>query len=222
VGAADDYRNRDEPIRQLLLSSDEGERKKGMELMERTFVKPVASVLLSIARKRKSTTFDAFLDEEGSLNVEVFQEVWHQAMFCVWQKVQKNPLKLHGSILAYLVKIAGCRTVDRWRRQRRIKNNVNLGLCAGPPNERPNGLLEDIELFYDSLSEKEQVLLRLGVDLAIDNDSGRGIRAELIARFLRIAREKGWKDISEGAVVRRYSRLRVRLRQFLKERGYDV
>ena len=193
-----------------------------MELMERTFIKPVASVLLSIARKRRSTAFDAFLDEEGSLNVEVFEEVWNQSLVCVWQKVQEKPFKFHGSMLAYLVKIARCRTVDRSRRQRRIKNNVNFGLCAGTPNERPNGLLEEMELFFDSLSEKDQVLIRLGVDLAIDNDSGRGIRSELTARFLRIAREKGWNEISEGAVVRHYNRLRDRLRQFLKKRGYDV
>ena len=220
---ADKYTKRDERIKRLLLSSDEAERKKGMVLLEKTFRDLVVSVLLSIARGAESAACDGLLDSgSGSLDREVFAEVWQETMASVWANVHGGRFKPNGSLLGYLVKIAERKTIDLYRKQQKVDDSSELEPVTDTPTGQVVELLDEIESFYVSLSEMDKAILRLGVTLAVETGSGRGIREEFVAKLAEIYLDNGWKKRSPATIVRRHARLRDKLCEYLRRRGYHV
>lgn len=220
---ADEYKKRDDPITELLSSSDTAECKKGMVLLEETFRTLVASVLLSIARGGESAACDGLLDSGSeSLDRQVFAEVWQETMASVWTNVQRGRFKSNGSLLAYVVTIAERKTIDLYRKQQKVDDSGEPDLLADTPIGQVVELLDEIESFYVSLPEKDEAILRLGVTLALEAGSGRGIREEFVAKLAEIYLDNGWTERSPATIVRRYSRLRDRLCEYLQRRGYHV
>lgn len=152
------------------------------------------------------------------MDAAVLEEIWQETKACLLKNIQKEEFEFKGNLLAYLVKIASRQIVARWRKERRYHHGVELEQTAGTSSDVPVDLLEDIERFHDTLNDKDQVALQIGMRFATDDLSRRGA-VEVLAEKIR--RAKAWNG-SDAAISRRYVRLREKLRAFLRKEGYRV
>lgn len=225
--AARERQIRDERIKKQLLSASEGRRKEGLLELDANFRSVVASILQTIAQRRRSAAFDALLVEDSdTLNRDVFADIWSETVKSVWGNVQRDKFKAKGSLLAYLVTIAVRRTFDRYRRQRRYDDDSDLDWVAVSTDceamEVEEKFFAAVDKYVESLSVEDRMAMKEYIHISVENGSPRGILKELVKRLNEKRREQGLEVKSESAIKKHNQRLREELRDSLKRQGYNV
>ena len=215
------YEQRDARIRKLLRSKVRSERKQGMKLLDEALRERVARKLTALARGGRSAALVRLLKPGlTQLDRDKFNDIWEETLVSVWKNVVAGKIGKDGSLMSYVLTIARRRTSDWWRKRSKERLRSEWESVARPsPDESDDELLIRIETFKSSLSERDQVILEYGLALTMEMGSKHGYSAVLVEWLKETYAEKGWFFGSDDAVVRKYGRLRARLRNFLEGGG---
>jgi hypothetical protein len=229
VGAPDEqaaakYRKRDELIMLGLRSSDVAEQEKAMDQLEKSLRWPLATVLQGIALRSTSEAFEFILDQNLRVDKKNYKLVWQETMQCVCENIKKKKFVFKGNLLGYLSRISWRVTYRMWRKERRHLQNDALETITAKASadleesEDLDKLLKTINQFHSTLNENDQMALQIGMRHMTGDDS-RPESMKVLAQKIRLS--KIW-DGSVQTILRRYDRLREKLRKFLNDRGYNV
>lgn len=151
------------------------------------------------------------------LTAEDIADLWQITFKEVMRNVESGTFKSDGRLHGYLGKIARHRAIDLLRRRKlKIQDDVDP---ATVPLELPgssSGLLEELELLYDALSDKLRFVLRVDVLLCYHSGGKWVSLSELTVEINR----RYELSLPESTVKPRRERAREELRRWLRRRGY--
>ena len=159
----------------------ESKWEQGLIELEEAFREVVAAWLLALARRRGGLPdYEVVLDTNpGRLDVEAFHQIWTETLTCILKNVRSRTFRSEGSLCAYVLKIASCRTSDLFRQSQkspRITGAFDESNGSEPSVEGrqdTSEIQEEFNVFYDKLGSefcdklglKVRRLLEIGVEI---------------------------------------------------------
>jgi hypothetical protein len=116
--------------------------------------------------------------------------------------------------------------VDWWRAERRkgygeIAAGALFEPAACPQADPEIPLLVKVELFGESLSERNQLLLRLDMELLAISNFERVSAEELAEAFNNVLKRRGKPEVRVATIQKRRQRIWARLRDYLGRQKHD-